>query len=536
MVDSLRSAGLWSAIGAVVGIVAVIVGIVVYLTILPLRDFAISVLIIGLVLLFVALVLSPRSIAMFMAGRQGRYGTNVAVMTVAFFVIVILINLLLFRNPTRLDVTATRVFSLSQQTVQVLQELDGTVRANAFFVPGSGDTAFARQQAEDLLNEFSRRTVKFTYRFVDPELNRTIAVQYGVTDYPVVVFEDLETDSLQEVVSITEQDFVTGILVATGTQQKRVYLLTGHQEAAITRDPATFSTDDNGFDFAMGGMQRDNYQVRTLNLIQDGTIPEDAAVVIVPGPKSDLQPAESDAFTEYLLSGGKVIFLLDPDAPDSYRRLLADWGILVNNLPVADLISNVAGEVTTPLVQRSNGQFVTGAITGVPIADQLNVAFFPDATAIQPSLRPEDIPPYMTYSPLARTTPASWIETNPEAAEYDADEDIRGTFDLVAVMQAGGSLSGPLNVKEKIAKLVVFGDSDFARNKFFASSDNADLLLNTVNWLAEDYDLIAIRPKFIPFRELVVNRRERDFIKWSSWFFPPSLMVILGVVVWWRRR
>ena len=86
------------------------------------------------------------------------------------------------------------------------------------------------------------------------------------------------------------------------------------------------------------------------------------------------------------------------------------------------------------------------------------------------------------------------------------------------------------------ARFVIFGDSDFAENRFFFSSDNADLLLNSVNWLANDYELISIRPKIFPFRELIVNTRERDFIKWSSWFFPPVLMIVLGTFVWWRRR
>ncbi|MEC8913138.1 MAG: hypothetical protein VX478_06900, partial [Chloroflexota bacterium] len=88
----------------------------------------------------------------------------------------------------------------------------------------------------------------------------------------------------------------------------------------------------------------------------------------------------------------------------------------------------------------------------------------------------------------------------------------------------------------KPAKIVIFADSDFATNKYFHSSDNADLFLNSVNWLADDYELISIRPKLVPYRELVVNSRERDFIKWSSWVLPPALALILGIFVWWRRR
>ena len=542
VLDSLKSTGFWSAVGAAVGIAAIVIGAALYVTVDELRDIAVYTLTAGLVLLFVALALSPRAVAIFMAGRQGRWGANVAIMTAAFFVIVILVNFLLFRTTARFDVTSTRVFSLAQQTRQVLDGMDSPVRANAFFIPNDPTTAFQQQQAEDLLNEFARRSSNFTYRFIDPELNRTIAVQYDVTDYPVIVFEDLETFAQQSVFAFNQQEFVTGILVSTGEEQKHVYHLTGHEEASLTRDPATGETDDDGFDFALQGMQRDNYRVLPLNLVQDGAIPQDAAVVIVPGPKRDLSEAETQAFMDYLIRGGKAIFMLDPDAPDSYRALLLQWGVQVGTTPVADLISNVAGEPTTPMLQRANSQFVSGGLTGVDIANQLDVAFFSDATAVLPALPPEDMPTWMQYKPIGHTTPASWLETNPEEVSFDIGDDVSGQFDIAAAMEAGGTLGGrslevaPEQGDDTLAKLVVFGDSDFARNKFFFSSDNSNLMLNSVNWLAGDYNLISIREPFIASRPIIVNSRERDFIQWSSWFLPPLVMLAIGVAVWWRRR
>ena len=536
LLDTVKSTGFWSAIGAVVGLVATIAGVVLFLTIDELSNFAISVLIIGLVLLFIALVLSPRAVAIFMAGRQGRYGTNVAIMTVAFFIILILINFLMFRSPSRLDVTATRIFSPAQQTLQVLDSLEGPIRANAFFSPTDADSTLTRQQAEDLLNEFARRSNNFTYRFIDPELNRSIAVSYDVTDFPVIVFEDIDTGVHQGVFSFTQQDFVTGILVVSGTQQKVVYHLTGHGESSITRT-ITNETDDEGFDFAIQGMQRDNYRVFPLNLKQDGFVPEDAAVLVIPGPKQNLDQDELQIVADYLAGGGKLIALLDPDAPNSYRELLAVWGLAVGNHRIADVISNVAGETTSPMVQRSNAQFGTSGLTGINIADQLNNVFFTDATAVLPSIPLEDLPAFMSYTGLARTTPASWMESHPEATDYNPGEDIQGPLDVAAVMQAGASLAGDIVPGENnLAKVIVIGDSDFARNKFFFQSDNANLLLNSVNWLAEDYELISIREPAIPIRVLVLNQRERDFIKWTGWFLPPILMLVIAVVVWWRRR
>ena len=536
---SFSSTGFWSVIAAVVGVFAVVAGIVLALSIEEIRNYSIAVLIIGLALLFIALVLSPQAVAMFMVGRRGRYGTNVAVMTVAFFAIVVLVNFLLFRTSTRFDTTATRIFTLSPKTVQVLERLPSPVRANAFFVPGDAASGSARQRAEDLLNEFSRKGPNFTYRFVDPQLERDQALKYSVTDFPTVVFEDIDQGSQQAVAEFSEQDFLTSIVIATGIERKKVYYLTGHKEAARTRDRGGGNIDPDGFDFAIEGMQRDNYDVRALNLQQDDEVevPRDAAVLIIAGPKNNLGDDEREAIIDYLLDGGKLVALMDPDTPASYRQLLSVWGVLLSTDHVADAVSNVAGEELTPMAQRNNGQFLTSGSSGIPIADPLDVVFFPGSTGMRLGPAPENLPAFITYTPLVRSTPASWLETDPDIVSFDRGQDPIGPVDLVVVVQAEGTLAGRLITQpDKPLKMVIFGDSDFARNGFYFSSENADLLLNSVNWLADDFDLISVGPKLFPFRELVVNTRERDFIKWSSWLVPPTIMLVLGIIVWWRRR
>ena len=546
ILSSLQSTGFWSFVAAVVGIVALLAGGAMYFTVEELREFSVSVIIISIVLVFLALVLSPRAIAIFLVGRQGRYGSNIVVLTIAFFIIVLLVNFLLYRNPTRVDVTATRIFTLSDQTVQILEGMDGLVRANAFFVPSDTRSAAAQQQAEDMLNEFTRRSNMFSYRFVDPELQRSVAQQYGVDSFPAIVFEDLEEGTLQNVQSFTEQDFVTSILIVTGAEQKIVYYLTGHDEAGSTRDVLSGAIDeDNGLDFAIGGMQRDNYRVLPLNLKQEATVPEDAALVVIAGPKQDLDQEEFAALDAYLKGGGRMIALFDPATPDTFNFLVAQWGLLlatrdpITNKPlsIADAVSNVAGEELTPLLQKANVQYSTSTsptTPGIPIADQIDVTFFPEVTAVDRLIPVEETPPFVRILPIAMTTPASWLESNTEEVNFDAGEERLGPFPVAVVVEATGTIDESL--RHPVSKFVVFGDSDFAKNKFFASSDNADLFLNSVNWLADDYELISIRPKVFPYRELVVTTRERDFIKWSSWFVPPVIMLIIGAVVWWRRR
>ena len=352
------------------------------------------------------------------------------------------------------------------------------------------------------------------------------------------MFEDVVRGTQQNVTTFTEQGFATGILIATGVEQKTVYYLTGHQEASITRDPGSGDIEEDGFDFALQGMQRDNYFVRPLNLTQFEVVPPDTAVLIIAGPRQDMADVEREALSEYILGGGRVVALFDPTTPDSFVQLLSQWGVTLGGHSIADAISNVAGQALTPLAQKANAQYLPDSIADIEITDQLDVTFFPGATSIDPSIPLEDMPPQIRILPLAISTPASWLETNPEEVNYDPDEDTLGPFNLAAIVQARGDVNQ--DPQEAFgapeAKLVVFGDSDFARNKYFFSSDNADLLLNSVNWLAEDYDLISVRPKLFPLRELVLNAREREFVKWSSWFLPPVIMILIGGIVWWRRR
>ena len=536
--STIKSVGFWSAVVAIVGAISILGGGVLYLTVAELENFAVSVLLIGLAMLLLALVLSPRSAAMFLVGRRGRYGSNVLVMTLAFFVIAVLVNFLLFRNPTRVDTTATQVFTLAPQTINILEDLDTTVRANAFFTPSSASTAAAQRQAEDLLNEFSRHSGNFVFRFIDPEVRRALAEQYNVTKYPAVVFEDVNRGVQQHVTTLTEQGFATGILVATGVEQKVVYYLTGHQEAAITRDPGNDQIAETGFDFAIQGMQRDNYVVLPLNLIQFGVVPDNTAVLVIAGPRQDLSEDEAQILTDYILGGGRVVALFDPATPDSYNRLLGLWGLTLGNHSVVDAVSNVAGQELTPLAQQANAQYVPESVADIGITSQIDVTFFPGVTSINAAIDPADFPPHVQVVPLVISTPVSWLETNPEKSEFDPEQDIRGPFNLAVVIRGSGTVAQA--PQEAFGypelKLIVFGDSDFARNKYFFSSDNADLLLNSVNWLAEDYDLISIRPKLIPRRELILNKRQREFVKWSSWFLPPAIMLLAGGFVWWRRR
>ena len=152
--------------------------------------------------------------------------------------------------------------------------------------------------------------------------------------------------------------------------------------------------------------------------------------------------------------------------------------------------------------------------------------------------RAEDGTPYVTQYLLAQTTLASWEEVG-EEIRYDVDTDIPGPLPIAVAVEAISEINRPpqrVDGRWVKTNLVVIGDSDFATNSFFSSAKNGDLLANSVNWLARDFELISTRPKTRVFRELVLTQRERDFVRWSGWLLMPALVGSLGVASWWRRR
>tara|TARA_Y100001936_G_scaffold83289_1_gene81966 strand:- start:771 stop:2468 length:1698 start_codon:yes stop_codon:yes gene_type:complete len=535
------------------GTISMIFGGISYFIITEIQDFSLSIIIAGSILNLTALLLSPRSTASFIKGRRGKYGTNSAIMFVCVLTIIILGNSFFVINSYRFDTTATRVFSLSKQTEKLLANLETPVRANAFFVPTDNDQAKLKTNAEDLLSEFAKKSSKFSYRFTDPQLNKTLAIKYGVMQYPAIVFEDLSSGKQQPVYEkafnpFSEQDFITAMLIAMGDKQKVIYYSNGHKEKSLSRDISTNEVTDEGIDYFIEGLKRDNYDVKSINFEQVESVPSDAAALIIIGPKSALPQNHAKMIADYIAVGGRIAFLLDPNPHVTWNELLSNWGIIVSQQPIADPLSSLAGsKFLTPLLQKSNNQFVpeqkllqytrnNSAETKriLSITDQINAAFFPGAGAIIETINENERPFHVQNIQLGVSTAISWLEPDIEEPQFDENTDIQGPFSMISIIESTGPVTTNAPIFD-LSKIMIFGDSDFVTNKWFYSNQNSDLILNSIAWLAEDYEVISIRPKVVPFRSIVVNRREREVLKWTSGL-PFVLMLVTSTVVWWRRR
>jgi ABC-type uncharacterized transport system involved in gliding motility auxiliary subunit len=433
-----------------------------------------------------------------------------------FIGIILLANAISVGTYHRFDLTSLAQFTLTSQTKEVLAKLDKPVEIVNFFSPTVSVSISG--YARNLLAEYQHYTDRLTVRDVDPDLNPDQARQYQVdqfgAQYGVTVFRS-EAGMRQvfgsQISAEAEHAFTSAILEVTGTRQKKIYFLAGHGESGIFA----------GYNSARSGLQDNLFQMDQLDLLRTPAIPQDAAVVIVAGPRQPLVSSEQKILEEYLRNGGRVFLLLNPGAPQSYRELLAEWGLNFVDGTIIEPSSYVAPNKDTPLEPRTRNYF------------GLAQTYFPGAAALIPQKEP---PKNVNIVALVWSSPESWLAkrfVSGEEPKFDPHTDKKGPLAIGALVSASPA-SGAADAKGM--RLAVLTDSDFAANPHFANGNNNDLFLTAANWLAEGEDVISVDRKVLPVRRLILSPEEARFLFVSSIGLLPFFLLIVAGFLWWRRR
>ena len=533
----------------IAGVIGLIVGAVLLAFIGSLKLYGGIVIGIGAVLiLLVGLSYFSQVLAAFFS-RTGRYGVNTVIMTAAFFGLVALANYVAFENHVRVDTTATNQFSLAQRSRDLLDGLDRPINVIAYYpdqIP-SIEMLTRQGKVETTLSEFARRSSNFTYQFIDPQKEADLARSQGVTAYETLAVSAVGTDIIDlvqptdEVYSRLEQDLYTALLVATETQRKKVYFLSGHGERDVTRQA------EDGYLKIREGLEVDNYQVETLPwapVDEEVAVPDDAALLVIAGPTGELPTAHLDALNYYMAGrypdgeprreAARIIFLAEPDTHDTFRAFLAFWGVIVTNSYIRDVEGSQPNAPRTLRVGIYNPDAPPEIVA--PRGRPLNVAFMPGTAAIEPILEETNT---RLPRPIAATTPSARLIDDIKRVDPADDDPQRVYFpamylDIIAPVGAAAPTSQP--PANQIASMVVFGDSDFVSNRNVDRGSSAALFLNSANYLMGDFSLVSIRDREFIYREWNLDENEFNFVRFSTWLLLPGLMGIMAVMVWWVRR
>jgi ABC-type uncharacterized transport system involved in gliding motility auxiliary subunit len=486
----------------------------------------------GLVVTALYILSQWRDIGRSFQGRNVRYGSMAAGTVVLFLGILVALNWISNREHKRWDLTANKQFSLSDQTRKVLVELKKPLVIRAYYENPSG-----LQELRDRLGEYQYASKQVSVDYVDAVKDPIAAKKDQVQTYGTVV---LEYEGRTERSAQSDEQSLTNSLkkVIEGTA-KKIYFVQGHGE----HDPT--ASDRAGYSGISDALKSDNFEVAKLALAQEGKIPDDATVVVVAGPKTDYFAPEVDALRGFLKKGGKALLFLDPvdkaDAPPltNLIALAKEWGMTVGNDIVVDAsgmgrLINAGPEV--PIAMPSQPAH---AIT----RDFRLMTAFPLTRSVTPIDGGTD---GKVAQKLLETSPQSWGETDLKGLfstsrpQLNVDKgDKAGPVSIAAAVSApapDAPAPATPDLPKPEARVVVVGDSDFASNSALGIQGNRDIALNMANWLAQQENLIAIRPHDAQDRRIQLTEDQSQRIFWIALLVIPGLLLGNGVRVWWRRR
>jgi hypothetical protein len=322
---------------------------------------------------------------------------------------------------------------------------------------------------------------------------------------------------------IGETAFTATLLDVTSSKRLAVYFLKGHGEHSPDNDDKV-----NGYTKFLAVLKQNYLQVDSLALMGTNAVPADCNLLIIAGPTTPIPPEELAKIEQYLSQGGRLLCLFNAASRDADGRLietgpeklLRRWGVGVAPYVIKDpdAVENPGGSEV--IVSAFSKHVLVNPIAGLGLYLYL----------VQPRPvgrlqgQPADAP---HVEMVAYSGPRAYTEDNPAIAPRQ--------FPLIVVVEKA-DLKGVIT-EHGTTRMVIVGESQFLNNHYIDSLANRDFANCTVNWLLERPQLFeGIGPKPINDYRFVMTKKQSQGAAWILLVAQPGAVLLLGVLVWLRRR
>ena len=450
--------------------------------------------------------------------RQTKYAAYAVAYTLVVLTAVVIVNFLGNRYNKSYDSTSNKRYSLSEQTAKIVKGLKQDATITYF------DQPRGFEHAKDLLDQYRNLSPRIQTKYVDADKDPMLAREAGVTHYPTAVVQI--GMKKEEAKSMTEEGITGAIIRDLKNNTRTVCFVAGSGEHQID------DSERSGFSRFKELLGKDNYDSKSIDLLQKAEVPNDCTVLVVGGPTRDYQQPEVDAIKKYVEDGGRALFMVDPPLKlgrseiadnDALTNLLQSWGVSLDKDLILDLnpIGQLLGVGPQVALVRSYDSHaivdgMKGTATGFPLSRSLEIKNG-DKTTVQK---------------LFGSSDSSLATNNLSSPQVDSN-DPKNRKGPLTIAAAGTYNTGK---QDSQGRFVVVGSSSWAANSFINFNGNSDLALNTIDWLGSDEDLISIRPKEQEDRRITMTRAQLTLVRSTSQFLLPLLIVVAGVSVWWKRR
>lgn len=439
--------------------------------------------------------------------------------------------LIAYRLPWRYDMTGQKLFTLSSDTLACLDQLESEVRIAAVYPTGREDP-----YVSSLLNEYEKSSEHISVEYIDAEKDPAALANYNLEGIQAVYNGTLIVEGAQRVRLVFNDDLfeagnsgnvfygereITGAVRYVSSEElPKVYFTQGHGELSVTNDLSD----------SIKLLQLDAYAVDTCVLLQTG-VPEDADVLIMASPQSDINDAEQKMLEEFLQQGKSLLVMVDPVMNsnsvklDRLNAILNQYGIdISNNYVVEEDPSYYLSTSDMYLIPRYGAHEITQ-----PIGEAEKLVILPLARGLGGV---DYDTSNVTRDVLLMSSDRSWARSDVSITSMDkTEQDVAGPIPLGMAASMGNAQTGNTS-----SRVVVLGDSTFAQNGNVTAQANGDLLVNSVNWLHGSRDTELISGKVINSDTMIV--RGSDFIKLAviCCLVLPSIAFAGAIAMWYLRK
>jgi len=458
---------------------------------------------------------------------------NQALSALLFLAVIGLLGWLSTQFKTEFDWTANQRNSLTAASVKQLGNMKGPVKVLAFAPSGPENRA-------DTAQFFVRYTAvkkDLTVEFIDPVKSPTKVREFNIQQVGDLV---LEYDGRRETVragEMNEAAITQALQRLSFAEQRFVVFLQGHGERGVAETGAV------GYSAFEQLLKENGFASQPLNLGTSPRVPDNAAVVVVAGPQTALQPGETKILLDYVASGGNLLWLSDPDSPPPSPELAGALGVVFEKGTA--IFPEYAAMTQDPSL------FLTATYPRTPVTQNLTEnTLFPVARALStdPATKPD---PAWVSQPFLQSTQQAWVETGPLEGEigFEPEQgDKPGPLTLGLLLTRSLKTAAPApeaapkpdadkpEPAGKPQRIAIVGDSDFLTNAILAQAGNGKLGLNLVRWLASRDDQLDItvppaRDQSLSLSPMMVLLLEVGFL-----VLIPLLLLAIGIGRWLSRR
>ena len=470
--------------------------------------------------------------------KQVKFGGYAALISVAVLAGLILINLIIGQFPFQIDMTEYKVFSLSEQTIQVLEQVNSPVNIYGLWSPGQENS-----DVTEVLDLYLARNKNLRFEVIDPDRNPGFVMRFNrdrtaILPGSVIVegekgYRVISPNDMYEVTNFQNSSAVTGIsverrltsaLLYAGTGKVPViYEITGHQEIGLA---------------ALGlhtYLDQENFELKSLNLMQSN-VPADASILAIISPASDITRPEADKILDFLAQGGRLLVMADFQIQEvtMVNEILAsyglrfDYGIVMENDP-----TYTAGDVYVEVPRMEEHDILN------PILQKGSTVVLPFAMGISETGTKRRT---VGINPLLTTSANSWLRN-----DMYSSSTVRIPSDQSGPITMAVTVADPQYIQddEPQARIVLIAAStvvstpygDFSIfNPQIVPGSNADLVMNSLTWLDNRPETLSARTKSIFILPMRLNGLQIAIYSGIFVIVIPLGLFIAGLIVWLRRR